>query len=518
MNVKHVATVLVGLVAMCCAARAVTAATSATKPNVVLIVADDLGYGDLGCYGAETIATPRIDRMAREGVRFTDAYAAAPFCSPARAALLTGRLPARAGLPYVLFPAEHHGLPEAEITLAEVLRENGYATACIGKWHLGWDAPFRPRRQGFDVFFGTPYSNDSNEWPVGAPFLQVMGLVPFPLVEGERIVDAPADQARLTERYTERAVAFIRENRERPFFMYLPHTMPHVPQYASPRFAGKSRGGLYGDAVEEIDASTGAILDVLRELGIAERTLVIFTSDNGAPARGGRGGGADGGAKAAKKAKSERFPGRSHAGSNGPLRGGKGTTFEGGVRVPLIAWWPRTLAAERVETGMVSQMDLFPTCVRLAGATLPAEQVIDGRDLGEQLTPPAGPVWHYFGYQLQAVREGRWKLFLKVEQRPEPRPPSLWWEHQPRLFETQHRLLAEPELYDLEGDVGETRNVAGEQPEIVTRLTRRAREFDAALQRDRRPMQFVDGPPPPAPQTVRTVDTDLSVWQRLHAP
>src|SRR5687767_4544406 len=217
------------------------------KTNIIIIVADDLGYGDLGCYGSKLVATPQLDRMAREGVRFTDAYSAAPFCSPSRAALLTGRLPARAGLPYVLFPAEHHGLPPGEITLAELLRDQGYATACIGKWHLGWDAPFRPQRQGFDIFFGTPYSNDSNEWPVGAPFMQVMGLVPFPLIDGDRVVEAPANQASLTKRYTERAVAFIRQHRAKPFFLFLPHTMPHVPQYAGKEFAGKSKAGLYGD-------------------------------------------------------------------------------------------------------------------------------------------------------------------------------------------------------------------------------------------------------------------------------
>ena len=488
---------------------------AATPPNIVLIVADDLGYGDLGCYGSKTIATPQIDRLAREGVRFTDAYAAAPFCSPSRAALLTGRLPARCGLPYVMFPAEHHGLPAAEVTLAEILKQSGYATACVGKWHLGWDAPFRPRAQGFDVFFGLPYSNDSNEWPVGAPFMQVMGLQPLPLIDGDKTVEAPVDQAQLTRRYTERAVAFIREQRANPFFLYLPHTMPHVPQYASNKFAGKSKGGLYGDAVEEIDWSTGVILDVLRELGLAEHTLVIFTSDNGAPRRGG---GENAGPKAKAKTKApakERFPGRSHAGSNGPLRGGKGSTFEGGIRVPMIAWRPGTIAAGRESATPVSHLDLLPTCAALAGAKVPAERTLDGRDLGADVsTAPERPLFHYFGYQSQALREGRWKLLLKVDARPSPQPKSLWFEHQPQVFTNQHRLLAEPELYDLANDVGETKNVASQHPEIVARLTQLAREFDATLQRDRRPMQFVDGPVPPAPQTVRTRETDLSAWRK----
>lgn len=483
-------------------------------PNVIVILADDLGYGDLGCYGATTIATPRLDRMAREGIRFTDAYAAAPFCSPSRAALLTGRLPARAGLPYVLFPAEHHGLPAAEITLAEVLQTRGYATACIGKWHLGWAAPFRPARHGFAVFFGLPYSNDSNEWPVGAPFLQVMGLEPLPLIDGDKVIEAPVDQAHLTTRYTERAVAFIRENRARPFFLYLPHTMPHVPQYASAAFAGKSKGGLYGDTVEEIDASTGTILDTLRELQIAERTLVIFSSDNGAPGRGSRAAPGDAAGKAAaakakaKAAVPERFPGRNLAGSNGPLRAGKGTTFEGGVRVPFIAWRPGTITPGGVSAAPISLLDLFPTAVALAGATLPTDRVYDGRNLGPALAGAAASaeprlIVHYFGYQLQAVREGKWKLFLAVDRRPEPRPASLWFDHQPRVFENQHRLLAAPELYDLEQDPGEARTLAQEQPAVVARLTQRAHDFDAALQRDRRPMEVVEGPAPPAPQTVR---------------
>ncbi len=490
-----------------------TVQAAETRPNIIVILADDLGYGDLGCYGSSTIATPRLDRMAREGARFTNAYCAAPFCSPARAGLLTGRLPARCGLPYVMFPAEHHGLPSAEITIAEALKQQGYATACVGKWHLGWDAPFRPLRQGFDVFFGVPHANDSTEWPVGAPYMQVMGLQPLPLVDGDTIVEAPVDQAKLTQRYTERAVKFIREHRDRPFFLYLPHTMPHVPQYASPAFAGKSKGGLYGDAVEELDWSTGVILDTLRELKIAERTLVIFTSDNGAPARAAAAGAAP---KAAKAGGGGRFPGRSFSGSNAPLRGGKGNTFEGGVRMPLIAWRPGTIAAGREVATPTTHLDFFPTFVGLAGGALPTDRVYDGRDLGGKLEGADGAtrrLFYYFGYQLQAVREGNWKLFVVVDRRPEPRPVSLWFEHQPQVFDTQHRLLAQPELYDLANDLGETRNVAAEHSDIVTRMTKTAHAFDAALQKDRRPMEFVPGPKPPAPQTVRTPEMDLSAWR-----
>ncbi len=484
------------------------AATSEPPPNIIVILADDLGYGDLGCYGSTTIATPRLDRMAREGLRFTDAYAAAPFCSPSRAALLTGRLPARCGLPYVLFPTEHHGLPAAEITIPEMLKTRGYATACVGKWHLGWGAPFRPLAQGFDRFHGLPHTNDVREWKVGDTFTQLSMFTPLTRVEGERVVESPVDQAELTRHYTEAAVAFIRANRDRPFFLYLPHTMPHVPQYASPRFAGKSKGGLYGDTVEELDWSTGVILDTLRELKLDTRTLVIFTNDNGAPFRG-----ATTATKKAGAAK-ENFPGRQLAGHNGPLRSGKGTTFEGGVRVPFIAWWPGRIAPRAAVTAPVSHLDLFPTFAALAGAALPTGVTLDGADLTTLLLGSGAradrPIPHYFGYQPQAVRDGKWKLVLAVDTRPEPRPVSLWWEHNPAGFNSQHRLLAAPELYDLEADIGETKNLAASHPELVARLTSHMRDFDAALQRDKRPMQFVSGPPPPAPGTVRTTDTDLS--------
>lgn len=502
------------------------AATTVRPPNFVVIFADDLGWGDVGFQGSTTITTPRLDRLAREGVRFTDAYAAAPFCSPSRAALLTGRLPARAGLPYVLFPAEHTGLPPEEVTIAEVLKERGYATACIGKWHLGWDRPFRPTRQGFDVFYGLPYSNDSNEWPVGQPFMQVMGLEPLPLIDGENVIEAPVEQATLTRRYTERAVEFIRENRERPFFLYLPHTMPHIPQYASPEFAGKSKGGLWGDTIEEIDWSTGKILDALRELGLDERTVVVFASDNGASVRAG-GAAAAGTGKAGKVANPKkgaaagsdagRFPGRSLGGSNGPLRGGKGGTFEGGVRVPLAVRWPGGIAGGRDVAAPVSLMDLFPTFVKLAGATLPADRVCDGRDLSPYFAKDGKDeprtIYHYFGYQAQAIREGKWKLFVKVDKRPEPVPKSLWYEHQPKVFENQHRLLAEPLLYDLEADIGETKDVAKEHPEVMARLTAKLAAYDATLRGDMRPMMFIEGPKAPEAGTVRTEGMDLGQYR-----
>jgi arylsulfatase A len=473
---------------------------AAAEPNIILIVADDLGYGDLGCFDSTNISTPRLDAMAREGLRFTDFYVAAPFCSPSRASILTGRLPARCGVPYVLFPAEHHGLAADEITIADVLRERGYSTACIGKWHLGWDEPFRPMCQGFEEFFGLPYSNDSTEWTAGERFTQVMGLGPLPLFDDDKVIQAPVDQSTVTKRYTERAAAFIRQNRERPFFLYLPHTMPHIPQYASPQFAGKSKAGLYGDVIEEIDWSVGELLDLLQELKLDERTLVIFSSDNGAPARPPLLG--------AKMAKSGgRFPGRDLAGSNGPLRAGKGTTFEGGLRVPAIFRWPKTLAAGRTIAEPISTLDLFPTVAALTDAKLPSNRVLDGSDVSKFLIRdeplPARMLCHYFGPQLQAVREGKWKLFLPIEQLPKKRLPSLWFVHQPELFARQHRLWPKPTLYDLSVDIGEATDVVAQNPEVVDRLLARAREFDAKFQPTIRPVEDVPGPSAPAPGEVR---------------
>lgn len=487
---------------------------AATPPNIIFILADDLGYGDLSCYGSTTIATPRLDRLAQAGIRFTDYYSASPFCSPSRAAFLTGRLPARCGVPYVLFPAEHTGLPAAEVTLAEALRAQGYATACIGKWHLGWDQVHRPQKQGFDEFFGLPYSNDSNEWPVGEPFLQIFGLEPLPLMDGAKIVEAPVDQSTLTRRYTERAVQFIRQHRDRPFFLYLPHTMPHVPQYASPQFAGKSKGGLYGDAIEELDHSTGVILDTLKELKLEQNTIVVFTSDNGAALKIAN---ANPNAKAKAKTNS-RFPGRDLGGSNGHLRAGKGTTFEGGVRVPCLISWPGKIAADRVESSPVSMLDWWPTFVKLAGGQIPPPQTLDGIDLLPLLTGAVKdqprPLYHYFGVQLQAVREGRWKLLVPIAEYPTPVPPSLWFVHQPALFERQHRLWPQPTLYDLTTDPGETKNLAAEHPDIVQRLLGLARAFDTRFQREQKPMEILPGPPPPRPGQIRQPDEDLSTWRQ----
>ena len=479
-----------------------------TRPNIIVILTDDLGYGDLGCYGSQTIATPRLDRMAKEGVRFTDFYVAAPFCSPSRAAMLTGRLPARCGVPYVLFPTEHTGLPPGEMTLAELLKPVGYAPSFVGKWHLGWRKELRPLPQGFDEFFGLLHTNDAEEWKVGDAFRQLSMFEPLTLRDGERVVESPVDQSTLTQRYTRRAMDFIRRNQSRPFLLYLSHTMPHIPQYASPAFAGKSKDGIYGDAIEELDWSTGELLDLLHTLRIAERTLVIFTSDNGANVR------------SAKPNPNARFPGRSFGGSNAPLRAGKGTTFEGGIRVPCIAWWPGTISAGRTEATPASAMDFFPTFARLANATVPPGLTLDGADIspllkGQSSSADPRMLFHYFGVQLQAVRQGPWKLIMPVEHYPEQRVPSLWYEHQPGLFERQHRLWPKAMLYDLTKDTGEKTDVANEHPEVVARLLDRAYKFDEGFQGQIAPVLYLPGPRPPAPGQIRAPGDDFAAWHRL---
>lgn len=448
-------------------------------PNFVVIFADDLGYGDLGVYGSEQIRTPHLDTMAAEGMRFTDFYAAAPFCSPSRAAILTGRYPVRSGVPYVLFPTESTGLPQAEITLAELLSEAGYATAAIGKWHLGWPKPFRAHRHGFDFFYGLPYSNDMLKWEPAETRRAQHAFWEVPLMEDDTVVEAPVNQHTLTKRYTERAVTFIRENRERPFFLYLPHTFPHNPQYASEAFEGRSPHGLYADTVEELDWSVGQILETLDEFGLGERTLVVFTSDNG-PSPGGN-----------------RWGRRSQGGTTGGLRGRKGNTFEGGMRVPAIFRWPGKIGAGTVARDVTSILDLMPTFAQLAGKEMPRDRLIDGRSIADLLLGRSGlaeaPFFYYFGVQLQAVRVGRWKLHLRRTELP-PRSASLWYLHNDDLFTRHHRLQPVPGLYDLEADRGEVQNAAAAHPDVVERLDTLARQFDEALQRDKRSQVYLDSP------------------------
>lgn len=414
------------------------------NPNIVIIFCDDLGYGDLGCYGSPTIRTPHLDQMADEGLRFTDFYAGASVCTPSRAALLTGRYPIRNGMcsngRRVLFPESKGGLPDAEITIAEGLRDVGYATMHVGKWHLGIHEGSRPTDQGFDHSFGIPYSNDMDPRE-GIKHREHAGSQAppgdgwnIPLIRDNRIVERPADQATLTKRYTEESVKFIRSQAkaENPFFLYLAHTMPHVPLFASPEFHGKSRAGRYGDTVEEIDWSTGQILNTLSELGIAEKTLVFFTSDNG-----------------------PWLVMNDEGGSAGPLREGKATTWEGGMRVPAIAWWPGTIQPARTPI-VANAMDLFTTSLKLGGAEPPSDRVIDGRDLtglleGESL-PPRTPFFYYHGRELFACRLGPWKVHFQTRPSFGGKPGTT--KHDPPLLFHLPRDPSEKRLRPLEG-VGE---------------------------------------------------------------
>ena len=357
-------------------------------PNFVVIYCDDLGYGDLGCYGSTRNSTPRLDQMAREGVRLTDFYSAAAVCSASRAALLTGCYPQRVNILGALGPKSAKGIHESERLLPELLRERGYATAIYGKWHLG-DAPqFLPTRNGFDDYFGLPYSNDM--WPRHPTNKSFPEL---PLIEGERVAQLNPDQRQLTKWYTEHACRFIEQQRERPFFLYVPHTMPHVPLFVSEARAGKSGRGIYADVVAELDWSVGEILDTLKRTGLDERTLVLFSSDNGPWLSYGE-----------------------HAGSAGPLREGKGTTWEGGQRVPGIVRWPTKIPAGKVCSELSTTMDVLPTLVKLAGGQVPGDRVIDGHDAWKlwsavaDARTPYEAFYYYWDDGLEAVRSGPWKL------------------------------------------------------------------------------------------------------------
>jgi arylsulfatase len=413
------------------AASAAPLAEAATRlPNIVLILFDDLGYGDLGCYGHPTIMTPNIDRVAREGMKFTQFYTAS-LCAPSRGQLMTGRLVVRTGMTRNFAPWSEGGIPDTEITIARMLKKADYATMCIGKWHLGHLPRYLPMGHGFDDYFGIPYSNDmSKATNPRAPWADK--TPPTPLIRGEKTIEQEPDQSLLTQRYTEMATEFIRKSSRagRPFFLYLPHTMPHWPQAASSRFRGKSRAGLFGDVVEELDWSVGEILRVLREQKLDRNTLVIVTSDNGA-----------------------------EGGSAGPFRDGKVTTWEGGVRDPFIAWWPGKVPAGVVTPAFASEMDVFPTLVRLAGLEMPEDREYDGVDLTPVLfrNDPGREPLHFYYHEgiLQAVRRGRWKLHLMVSYRKAQPPPG---EGEPPL------------LFDVEQDISERRNQANRQPEVVKQL------------------------------------------------
>lgn len=421
-------------------------------PNVVIIFADDLGYSDIGSFGAVGYKTPNLDRMAAEGMRLTNFYAAQAVCSASRAALLTGCYPNRIGISGALDHRANYGISAEEMTIAEVAKAKGYATAIYGKWHLGHHPQFLPTRHGFDEYFGLPYSNDM--WPHHPTNKNY--YPDLPLIENEKVIQLMPDQTQLTTWYTERAVKFIEKNKDNPFFLYLPHSMPHVPLFVSDKFKGKTKQGLYGDVIEELDWSVGQVLSTLKRLSLDRQTLVIFTSDNG-----------------------PWLPYGNHAGSAKPLREGKGTAFEGGVREPFIARWPGKIPASSVSRVPAMTIDLLPTIARLVGAELPKERIIDGRDFWQILSgqkaarSPHDALYFYWGRELHAVRSGKWKLHLPHSYR---HLENAGKDGQPGKDVYPNLELS---LFDLEKDMGETMNLAGKHPEVVKELmtfVERARE------------------------------------------
>lgn len=413
-------------------------------PNVILIVTDDQGWVDLGSYGSDVLSTPHLDTLAANGLRFTDFYTAAASCSPSRAAFLTGMYPQRVGIPGVLMPQSRRGLHPDERTLAEMLKDLGYATAIYGKWHLGHDSLHLPLQHGFDEYFGIPYSNDMTPDAIKNPNPPARQHPPVPLVEGFKTIELEPDQSQLTRRYTERATRFIDTNHDTPFFLYLPHTFPHVPLFVSDDFDGQSGAGLYADVILEIDWSVGQIMEALKRHDLIENTLVIFSSDNGPWLIKG-----------------------DHSGHTGPLREGKGTTFEGGHRVPLLMSWPGVITPG-VTDAMVSAIDVMPTIAAFTGAP-PGPFPFDGESLVSVIHGGASPheaLFFYQGYQLHAVRSGRWKL------------------HAPHHYRSIHgATLSTPtfqgayrqdsiglSLFDLQSDIGEAINLADSHPDVVDRL------------------------------------------------
>ncbi|MGJ8656969.1 MAG: sulfatase family protein [Akkermansiaceae bacterium] len=431
------------------------------KPNFVIIFTDDQGYGDLGCFGSTTIKTPNIDQMAAEGRKFTSFMVASPVCSPSRAALMTGSYPKRVGMHKgVLFPSSKRGLNASEHTIADHLKGLGYATACIGKWHLGDSVETLPTSHGFDYYYGIPYSNDMNHPDnKGKPKLRGDGLDVLwkdqgsaltkwktPLMENEKIIEMPVDQRTVTRRYTDKAIGFITENKDKPFFLYLPHSMPHIPLYVPDDVYDGDPKNAYINVIEHIDAEVGRVMDTIRELKLDQNTYVIFTTDNG-----------------------PWLQYRHHAGSAGKLRAGKGTTFEGGQRVPCVMWGPGRIPAGTVCDELMTTMDLLPTIAKLADSELLKGRKVDGLESsallvdGKASSPRDEFLYYATRGGLEGLRKGKWKLISKNQGKK-----------------------AVVMLFDLEKDVSEKSNVAKANPEIVKKLTKRMLELDAEISKNAR--------------------------------
>lgn len=427
----------------------VQAKPSSDTPNIVLVFVDDMGYADLGVYGNPSIRTPVLDRLANEGQKWTNFYAPAAVCSPSRAGTLTGRLGIRSGVAgeneskHVFFPNSLGGLPSSEITIAELLKKKGYASAAIGKWHLGHKPEFLPTNQGFDSYFGIPYSNDMNmpggieePWTVDLFFRDPnINFWDVPLMDNEKIIERPANQVNLTQRYTQKAVKFIQDNKDRPFFLYLAHNQPHTPLFASEKFQGKSPRGLYGDSVEELDWSVGQVIKTLKDLNLDDNTLVVFTSDNG-----------------------PWLTMRQHGGSAGLLRDGKATTWEGGMREPAIFWWPGKIEP-KVVTDLGSALDFLPTFAALAGIELPTDREFDGVDLSRAITEgeasPRDEILYYRFRDVFAVRKGAYKAHFKTRS----------------SFAGKEAVTHEiPLLFNVNEDPSEKYDIATTHPEVIAEM------------------------------------------------